>query len=64
MNISSRMEKNILDYLKNNNINLKLKNINRSELKISTADTQYLNSLFCEIKFRQINDYLKKELNI
>ena len=56
--------KNILDYLKNNNINLKLKNINRSELKISTADTQYLNSLFCEIKFRQINDYLKKELNI
>ena len=45
--------KNILDYLKNNNINLKLKNINRSELKISTADTQYLNSLFCEIKFRQ-----------
>ncbi len=56
--------KNILDYLKNNNINLKLKNINRSELKISTADTQYLNSLFYEIKFRQINDYLKKELNI
>lgn len=56
--------KNILDFLQNNNIKIKTKNIEREELKISTADTQKLRKLLKKKKFLKVEDYLKKELNI
>ncbi|WP_323668689.1 NAD-dependent epimerase/dehydratase family protein [Aliarcobacter butzleri] len=56
--------KNILDFLYNHNIKIKTKNIQREELKISTADLSKLKKLFKKDTFFEVEDYLKKELNI
>ncbi|WP_164469653.1 NAD-dependent epimerase/dehydratase family protein [Aliarcobacter cryaerophilus] len=56
--------KNILDFLNNHNIKIKTKNIQREELKISTADISKLKELFKKDTFFEVEDYLKKELNI
>ena len=56
--------KNILDFLNNHNIKIKTKNIQREELKISTADISKLKELFNKDTFFGVEDYLKKELNI
>ena len=56
--------KNILDFLNNHNIKIKTKNIQREELKISTADISKLKELLKKNTFFEVEDYLKKELNI
>ena len=56
--------KNILDFLNNHNIKIKTKNIQREELKISTADISRLKELLKKNIFFEVEDYLKKELNI
>lgn len=56
--------KNILDFLNNHNIKIKTKNIQREELKISTADISKLKELLKKDTFFKVEDYLKKELNI
>lgn len=56
--------KNILDFLNNHNIKIKTKNIQREELKISTADISKLKELLKKDTFFEVEDYLKKELNI
>ncbi|MFW0696457.1 NAD-dependent epimerase/dehydratase family protein [Aliarcobacter butzleri] len=56
--------KNILDFLYNHNIKIKTKNIQREELKISTADISKLKELLKKDTFFEVEDYLKKELNI
>ena len=56
--------KNILDFLNNHNIKIKTKNIQREELKISTADISKLKELLKKHTFFGVEDYLKKELNI
>ena len=56
--------KNILDFLNNHNIKIKTKNIQREELKISTADISKLKELLKKDTFFGVEDYLKKELNI
>jgi len=56
--------KNILDFLNNHNIKIKTKNIQREELKISTADISKLKELLNKDTFFGVEDYLKKELNI
>jgi nucleoside-diphosphate-sugar epimerase len=54
---------NILNFLSSKGINIKTKNINRDELKTSTADTKLLHYL-TKINFININEYIEKELNI
>ena len=56
--------KNILDFSNNHNIKIKTKNIQREELKISTADISKLKELLKKDTFFGVEDYLKKELNI
>ena len=56
--------KNILDFLNNHNIKIKTKNIQREELKISTADISKLKELLKKDTFFEVEDYIKKELNI
>jgi len=56
--------KNILDFLSNNGINIKTKNIYKDELKTSTADTKLLSECTHKDHFVKIEDYLKKELNL
>ena len=43
---------------------IKTKNIQREELKISTADISKLKELLKKNIFFEVEDYLKKELNI
>ena len=54
--------KNILDFLNNHNIKIKTKNVQREEIKISTADVSKLKELFNKDEFLSVEDYLKKEL--
>jgi nucleoside-diphosphate-sugar epimerase len=56
--------KSIIDYLKNNNINVLVNNIIRSELKISTADNQLLIRLINKKIFKEVHEYLKEELSL
>lgn len=56
--------KTILDYLKNNQIEVLFKNINKNELKASTADNQLLINLIGEKIFKEVQQFLKKELQI
>jgi len=56
--------RSILEYLKNNGANLKTKNITKNELKISTADNSLLLNLLENISFIEVEEYLKKELNL
>lgn len=54
--------KNILDFLVNNGVDIKIKSIFRDELKISTADIRLLGEVVNKENFIEIEDYLKKEL--
>ncbi|WP_419770616.1 MAG: NAD-dependent epimerase/dehydratase family protein [Candidatus Marinarcus sp.] len=56
--------KNILDFLENNKISIKTKNIYRDELKTSTANNRLLCEVVCIDSFTDIRTYLKKELDI
>jgi len=56
--------RSILEYLKNHGANLKTKNITKNELKISTADNSLLLNLLENISFIEVEEYLKKELNL
>ena len=56
--------KNIIDFLSNHNIHLKLKNIFRDELKTSTADVRQLTEILYKDKFIKVEEYLKKEFKI
>lgn len=56
--------KNILDFLSNHNIKIKTKNIQKDELKISTADISKLKKLLKKEEFFEVENYLKKELDI
>jgi UDP-glucose 4-epimerase len=56
--------KSIIDFLKQNNINIKINNIFRNELKTSTANTKLLNELLKKESFVIIEDYVKKELGL
>jgi len=56
--------KTILDMLKNSAIELKTKNIFRNELKISTADNSLLLAKLGSYEFQDIEEYLKKKLEI
>ncbi|MFA6136955.1 MAG: NAD(P)-dependent oxidoreductase [Sulfurimonas sp.] len=54
--------KTILDYLKNNQIDILVDNITKNELKISTADNQLLISLTGKKTFKEVQQFLKEEL--
>jgi UDP-glucose 4-epimerase len=54
--------KNILDFLFNKGVNIKIKNIFRDELKTSTADIRLLDERVNKENFTEIEDYLKKKL--
>ncbi len=56
--------KSLLDFLHYRGLDLKVKNIQRDELKISTADNKLLNSVFNKNIFKEIEDYLSTELNL
>lgn len=56
--------RSILEYLKNHGANLRTKNIVKNELKISTADNNLLLNLLGDISFVEVEEYLKKELNL
>ncbi|WP_428026064.1 NAD-dependent epimerase/dehydratase family protein [Arcobacter sp.] len=56
--------KNILDFLKNSNVNIKTKKVFKNELKISTADTSLLSKQFNYKNFISIEQYLEKEFNL
>lgn len=56
--------KSILDFLKNQNIYIKVNNIFRNELKISTADNSLLLTQLGQYEFSDIESYLKKKLAI
>ena len=55
--------KSIIDFLKQNNINIKINNIFRDELETSTANIKLLNELLNKESFVIIEDYVKKELS-
>lgn len=56
--------KSILDFMKNKSINLKIDNIEKEELKVSTANTTILKKIIGKHIFVNIEDYLSKELII
>lgn len=56
--------KNIIDFFYNHDKKLKIKNICRDELKISTADNRLLIEKLQKEKFVSIENYIKKELHI
>lgn len=56
--------KNILDFLKKNDINLETNNIFKDELKISTSNNKLLTDFIDKRTFLKIDDYLSIELNV
>jgi len=54
--------KNILDYLKNNAIVLKINNLQRDELKMSTANNRVLMELLGSYTFRSVEETILKEI--
>jgi len=54
--------KNILDYLRNQDILIELKSIEREELKISTSNNKKLISLLGEYRFRKIEKYILERI--
>lgn len=56
--------KNIIDYLKNHQINLKLNTIYRHELKISTANNELLMETIGNHVFKKVEQYIIEELII
>jgi UDP-glucose 4-epimerase len=53
---------NILDFLYNNNIIVSTQNINKNEIKISTANTTKLYEIIDDLEFACVNDYLLESL--
>lgn len=65
LNIGTGKGKSVLyliDYLRKNNILIKTKSIFREELKVSTCNNKNLTSIFKEIKFKNVEDYLVNEI--
>lgn len=56
--------KTLLDFLENKGKKIKVTNMTREELKISTADISLLNDLLGSLKFKDVEDYLTKELSL
>lgn len=56
--------KTIIDYLRNNKIDILVYNITKNELKISTADNQLLINLIGKKIFREVQEFLREELQI
>ena len=56
--------KSIFDFLHNRNINIKITNIRKDELKISTADITRLRSLVGKKEFIDMEEYIIAKLNI
>lgn len=56
--------KTILDYLKNSKIDISVDNITKNELKISTADNQLLINITGKKTFKEVQQFLKEELQI
>lgn len=56
--------KTIIDYLKNNNMDILVDNITKNELKISTADNQLLINLTSKKIFKEVHEFLREELQI
>jgi len=56
--------KNIIDFLYNQNIKLKTKNIFRDELKTSTSNNRLLFDRLKKENFIKVENYVKRELNI
>jgi len=56
--------KGILDFLFHNGIKIKIKNIFRDELKTSTSDSRLLHEVIGQYDFIDIEEYLKKDLNL
>ena len=53
--------KNILDFFNSNKINVKIQNIFKDELKISTANSKLLYDTFNKSSFIRVEEYLKKK---
>ncbi len=49
---------NIIDFLKNQGINIKTNNINRDELKVSSADITKLLFIMGDMNFQKVEDFL------
>ncbi|MDQ7062599.1 MAG: SDR family oxidoreductase [Sulfurimonas sp.] len=56
--------KSLLDFLHYRGVDLKVKNIERDELKVSTADIKLLKDRVGKNSFKKLEDYLLAELNI
>lgn len=56
--------KSLLDFLHYRGVDLKVKNIERDELKVSTADIKLLKNRVGKKSFNKLEDYLSHELNI
>ena len=56
--------KSLLDFLHYRGVELKVKSIQRDELKISTADVKLLNETCQKSTFKELEDYLSEELHI
>ncbi|MHB8099942.1 MAG: NAD-dependent epimerase/dehydratase family protein [Sulfuricurvum sp.] len=54
--------RHILDFLKNNHINLKTQTLSRDELKTSTADNAVMIALLGHHEFKKVEDYLLEQL--
>jgi len=54
--------KNILDYLKLHNFIIKVKNISKSEIKISTSSVDKLSKLVEINKFKKVEEFILKEM--
>jgi len=56
--------KSLIDFLHYRGVNLKVKNIQRDELKISTADVKLLKETLHKNTFKELEEYLSDELHI
>jgi len=54
--------KNMIDSLKLNSINIKINNINREEIKISTASIKQLKEIIDVDKFTRVEDFILKNI--
>lgn len=54
--------RHILDFLRNNHIELKIQSLSHDELKISTADNALMISLLGHHKFKKVEEYLLEQL--
>jgi len=56
--------KGILDFLSHNSVRINVKNIFRDELKTSTSDARLLYKIIGKRNFMDVENYLRKELNL